>query len=99
MTKKRKRKNSWSNYGDGIQVYDVCFEVDKLDYIRLTEGKDSDKYKNQHNKAVSLIVGYNAENKGAVPLNLSRCRLIISSPHHQEDLVFYNNGKTVASNK
>lgn len=72
-----RKTKPWSNYGDNVQVYDVCFEVDKLDYIILKDGKDSEKYKNQHKKAVSLVNQYNAENKGTIALNLSSCRSII----------------------
>jgi len=70
-----RKTKPWSNYGDGIQVYDICFEVDKLDYFRLKDGKDTDKYKNQHKKAVGLINQYNSEGHGTI--NLSQCRAII----------------------
>ena len=70
-----KKSKPWSNYGQGVQVYDVCFEVDKLDCIKKTDGKDSEKYKNQHKRATGLINQYNSEDGGT--LNLSRCRSII----------------------
>ena len=66
----------WSNYGNTTQIYDVCFEVDKLDYIRKKEGKDTEKYKGQHKKAVGLVTQFNSED-GTGTLSLSRCRSII----------------------
>lgn len=94
-----KRTNNWSNFGDQIQAYDVVFEVDRLDFIKKTEGKDSEKYKAQHKKAVDLIEKYNSEVKGRVPLSLSKSRQIIAGPRADESVVFFNEGKTVASNK
>jgi len=70
-----RKSKPWSNYGDGIQVYDICFEVDKLDFIGLNDGKDSEKYKSQHKKAVGLITQYNSEGIGSI--NLSSCRGIV----------------------
>lgn len=70
-----KKSKPWSNYGSGVQVYDVCFEVDKLDCIKKTDGKDSEKYKSQHKKANGLIRQFNAEGNGS--LNLSSCRAIV----------------------
>ena len=94
----RKRNRAFSNFGDGTQVYDVCFEVDKLDYLSKTEGKDSEKYKSQHKKAVKLVDNYNSENSQG-SLSLSKCRTIIHGPHHEEGLVFFNSGKTTSSNR
>ena len=71
-----RKTKPWSNYGDGVQVYDICFEVDKLDCIRKTDGKDTDKYKNQHKKAVGMISQFNSED-GRGTINLSQCRTII----------------------
>lgn len=96
---KRKRHNPWSNYGNGIQVYDVCFEVDKLDYIKKTEGKESDKYKKQHGKTVKLINNFNSEIPGRFPLNISRCRAIMQGTKYYENIVFYNEGKIQVSNR
>lgn len=96
---RRKRRNAFSNFGDGLQVYDVVFEVDKLDFIKLTEGKDSEKYKTQHAKAVKAVVDFNSEIKGRAPLSLSKCRAILQGPRAQEGVVFFNEGKKVASNK
>lgn len=97
---RKKKTKSWSNYGDGIQVYDVVFEVDKLDFTKKTQGKDSDAYSKQHQKAVGLVVAYNTEVKGRVPLSLSKCRSIIQQQRHAEEpVVFYNEGKKVAENK
>lgn len=94
------RKNSvWGNYGDGIQVYDVLFEVDKLDSIAKTDGKTSDKYKKQHEKAVNIVVSYNTQTKTSFPLSLSRSRSIIQSPRFMEDTTFFNDGKKVAGNR
>jgi hypothetical protein len=94
------RKNSvWGNYGDGIQVYDLLFEVDKLDSFARTDGKASDKYKKQHEKTVNMITSYNSQTKTSFPLSLSRSRSIIRGPRFMEDTVFYNDGKKVAGNK
>lgn len=93
------RKNhNWSNFGDGIQVYDVVFEVDKLDSYRRTDGKESEKYQKQHEKAVKLVGLYNAEHSG-VGLNLSKCRAIIQGSRHFTDTTFFNDGKQVAGNR
>ena len=62
---KSKKKNNLSNYGDGIQVMDVTFEVSNLDRIRLSEGKESDSYKKQHAKTVKLINQYNSEHNAS----------------------------------
>jgi len=75
----RKGKN-WSNNGDGIQVVDVVFEVREMDRIRLTEGKESDKFKKLHGKVVKLIKQYNSEvpgGRGKFGLNISKARHLI----------------------
>lgn len=97
-TKKRKKFNPWKNYGDGIQVYDVLFEVDKLDSIARTDGKTSEKYQTQHKKTVKLIGSYNAENKGT-GLSLGKSRSILQGPRYEDGVVFYNEGKKQASNR
>lgn len=86
--RRKKRPNPWSNYGDGIQIYDVVFEVDKMDFIRLTEGKDSSNYESQHKKTVELINKYNSENKDRNSLSISTCRNIIQGPRYDEDVTF-----------
>lgn len=77
----KKGTNKWSNYGDGVQVIDVIFEVRELDRLRLNEGKDSNNYKKQHAKAVRLINLYNSEIKGGrgkFGLSISKTRNLIS---------------------
>lgn len=79
MTRKGKGKN-WSNYGVGVQVVDIVFEVREMDRIRLTEGKESDKLKKLHEKVVKLIKQYNSEvpgGRGKFGLNISRARQLI----------------------
>jgi hypothetical protein len=56
---KEPKKNKKGSHGDGPHVYDVVFEVSKLDTIRLSKGKDNDDYKKQHTKTVDAIVKYN----------------------------------------
>ena len=77
---KKSKGNVWSNYGTGVQVGDVTFEVSNLDRIKHTEGKDSDQYKKQHTKTVKLINLYNAENKSSARdgfgLSISKARCI-----------------------
>jgi len=70
-----KKTKPWSNYGNGVQMYDVCVEVDKLDTIRLAEGKDTDKYKSQHKRVLNLISQYNAEGSGTI--NIRQCRTVV----------------------
>lgn len=86
--KRRKKVNPWKNFGEGTQIYDVVFEVDKMDFIRLTEGKDSSNYESQHKKTVDLINKYNTEHKGCLPLSISSCRSIIQGPRYDEDVTF-----------
>lgn len=78
--RKGKKRSAWSNYGDGVQVMDVTFEVSNLDRIRLSEGKGSDSYKKQHEKTVKLINLYNSENRessrSGFGLSISKARAI-----------------------
>lgn len=97
--KKRKKNRPWSNFGDGLQVYDVCYEVDKLDHFRNVQGKDSEDYKRQHKKAVSMMEDYNKEFKRGRDLKLSRCRAIIAGEKHIKETKYYNKGKKVAGNR
>lgn len=81
MARGKKNNKAWSNYGDGIQAGDITFEVSILDQIRLTEGKDNDKYKKQHEKTVRLITQFNSELGGRAPFGLS-----ISKARHLQQL-------------
>jgi hypothetical protein len=79
MSKKGKK---WSDSGDGIQVLDVVFEVRELDRMKITEGKDSDKYNKQHNKTVKLINQYNSQvpsRQGFFNLSISKTRHLIQT--------------------
>lgn len=96
--KRRKKPSVWKNYGDGVQIYDVVFEVDKLDFIRLTKGKESSEYQSQHKKTVDLIVKYNSENKNADHLNISACRSIIQGERHDSSVTFKSNVKSQLQN-
>lgn len=98
MAHKKRKIRPWSNFGHNIQVYDVCFEVDKLDFIGSTDGKDSPKYSAQHQKTMKLVSSYNAENCTG-SLSLSKCRGIIQGPRMFEDTAFFSEGKKVAGNK
>jgi len=76
----RRKSKKWSNYGEGVQVVDVVFEVRELDRLKLSEGKDSDKYKKQHAKTVKLINLYNNEvpgGRGKFGLSISKTRHLI----------------------
>jgi len=97
--RKRKKNKPWSNWGDGLQVYDVCFEVDRMDHILLTEGADSRDFVNQKRKTVDLINSFNSEVKGRIPLNISKCRNIVSSEKFMRDTKYFNLGKKVAGNR
>ena len=94
-----RKTKPWKNNGEGIQVYDVVYEVDKLDFIKRTEGK-SDKYDKQHKKAVNLVTLYNLDHSKTT-IKFSKCREILQTPYEffKETVVFYNEGKIVASNK
>ena len=76
---KGRKSKVWSNYGDGVQVVDITHEVSILDQIRLTEGKDNDKYKKQHEKTVKLIRLYNSElgGRGKFGMSISKARGIL----------------------
>ena len=105
----RKNKGKWNNFGDDVQDYDVIFEVDKMDFIKLTEGKDSEKYKTQHAKTVKLIKLMNIQTggKGGLSMNISKARSIKQSrlslqkteDFKEEKISFFNNGKIDSSNK
>lgn len=91
--KRRKKPSPWKNYGDGMQIYDAVFEVDRLDFIKLTKGKDSSEYVNQHTKTVECIKKYNSENKDCVHLSISKCRSIIQSERHDNSVTFTSQSK------
>jgi hypothetical protein len=91
--KKRKKPSPWKNYGDKTQVYDVVFEVDKLDFARLKNGKDSSEYKDQHLKTVELLKKYNSENKDSISLSISKCRSIIQSERYDDSVKFTSQTK------
>jgi hypothetical protein len=82
----RKKKSTWSNYGDGLQVVDITSEVRELDRFRLTEGKDSPSYKKQHEKTVRLIRQFNSElgGRGEFGLSISKARSIIQYSDFEE---------------
>lgn len=91
MVKRKSKK--WTNYGEGVQVVDITFEVNELDRIRLSEGKDSDKYKKQHSKTVRLIEAYNREvpgGRGQFSINISRARYLIQLGAGEESLGVIN---------
>lgn len=76
----RKKTKKWSNYGDGIQLVDVIFEVRKMDDIRLSKGKESNEYTSKHKEVVNLINRYNRESPGGTgkfDINISRARYLI----------------------
>lgn len=89
----RKKSKVWSNYGDGVQMVDITFEVRELDRIKLTEGKDSDKYNKQHAKTVKLINQYNSEVKGGrgkFSMNISRARYLMQTGAGEDNLGVQN---------
>jgi len=91
----RRKSKKWSNYGEGIQVVDVVFEVRELDRLRLSEGKDSDKYKKQHTKTVKLINLYNNEvpgGRGQHGLSISKARHLIQLGAGNNDVSEVLNG-------
>ena len=90
-----RKGKAWSNYGNNIQVVDVVFEVRELDRLKLSEGKDSDKYKKQHTKTVKLINQYNNEvpgGRGKFGLNISRTRHLIQMGAGNKDVTEALNG-------
>lgn len=91
----KKKSKAWSNYGDEVQVVDVVFEVNKLDLLKKTEGKDSDGYKKQHEKTVKLITTYNLElgGRGKFGLSLSKTRHLIQLGADKEQNVEIKNVK------
>ena len=96
--KRRKKPSPWKNYGNGIQVYGVVFEVDKLDFVKLTKGKDSSEYADQHTKTVELIKKYNTENKDCIHLSISKCRSIIQGERYDNSVTFTSQMKKQLQN-
>lgn len=90
MSKKKKSK-VWSDFGETIQVIDVISEVDKLDRIKLSNGKESDLYRQQHAKTVKLINDFNSELKGGrgeFGLNISKTRHLIAMSRNSSPVEF-----------
>jgi len=78
-----KRKN--------IELIDVIFEVRKMETERLSNGKDTETYKNLHKKAFE-IVEYLNNTMYPGYISLSKARSIIYSKEKSENLKEFLNG-------
>lgn len=83
-----RKSRAWGNFGKELQVYDILFEVSKLDLLKQTTGKDSNNYKSQHQQVCNVLKKYNESRETFAHLNISKCRSIINGLHYQEDISF-----------